>query len=226
MGRELVAWMPDEPAEPGMYALEDAGAGGWNQFEVNEVRLRGALAALASSKWLFASTPTGCRAWPAHTEKRASTHCPAPCSRAQAKFNVRTTYQEEIYTTRLDRNQCGISEAEAARIASEIERGVSSNPHMMEERGRAIDDGVVRRAPQRPRAAGGSGVQAGGRSVNSAMWQSEHMPRLIRQQGAHHALSRSIMRLTVFPSTTPAFASRWTRRPSTLVCCAQRTWRA
>ena len=121
-----------------MYALEDAGAGGWNQFEVNEVRLRGALAALASSKWLFASTPTGCRAWPAHTEKRASTHCPAPCSRAQAKFNVRTTYQEEIYTTRLDRNQCGISEAEAARIASEIERGVSSNPHMMEERGRAI----------------------------------------------------------------------------------------
>jgi hypothetical protein len=37
-GRELVAWVPDEPADPSLFALEDGGDGGWDQFAVNKVR--------------------------------------------------------------------------------------------------------------------------------------------------------------------------------------------
>lgn len=38
-GRELVAWVPDEPADPSLFALEDAGgSSGWDQFAVNKVR--------------------------------------------------------------------------------------------------------------------------------------------------------------------------------------------
>lgn len=35
-GRELVAWVPDEPADPALLSLEE-GAGGWDQFAVNKV---------------------------------------------------------------------------------------------------------------------------------------------------------------------------------------------
>jgi PAB1-binding protein PBP1 len=63
------------------------------------------------------------------------------------KFGVETTFQEEIYTTRLDRNNCGISEAEAAKLAREIELGLASNPatnyHLLEERGMEVDDNGV-----------------------------------------------------------------------------------
>lgn len=60
------------------------------------------------------------------------------------KFGVETTFQEEIYTTRLDRSNCAITEKEAARLAREIEMGVASNPatnyHLLEERGIEVDD--------------------------------------------------------------------------------------
>jgi hypothetical protein len=36
-GRELVAWVPDEPADPSLFALEDSGGDGWDQFAVNKV---------------------------------------------------------------------------------------------------------------------------------------------------------------------------------------------
>jgi hypothetical protein len=39
--------------------------------------------------------------------------------------------------------RCGIDEATAARIAREIERGDTSNPHLAEERGQAVDDSGV-----------------------------------------------------------------------------------
>jgi PAB1-binding protein PBP1 len=36
INRELVAWMPDDNSlDPNLYALEDSGDGGWDQFAVN-----------------------------------------------------------------------------------------------------------------------------------------------------------------------------------------------
>ena len=46
-----------------------------------------------------------------------------------------TSFDEDLYTTKLDRKRAGISEREAARIAREIEGGKTANPHMAEERG-------------------------------------------------------------------------------------------
>lgn len=40
--------------------------------------------------------------------------------------------------------RCGIDEETAARIAREIMQGDTSNPHMAEERGQAVDDSGVR----------------------------------------------------------------------------------
>jgi hypothetical protein len=60
-------------------------------------------------------------------------------------YGVQTTYSEELYTTSLDRGSDFYKqkEAEAARLASEIEREVTSNPHLAEERGqKAEDDGL------------------------------------------------------------------------------------
>jgi hypothetical protein len=39
--------------------------------------------------------------------------------------------------------RCGIDEETAARIAREIERGDTSNPHLAEERGQEVDDSGV-----------------------------------------------------------------------------------
>lgn len=52
-------------------------------------------------------------------------------------FGVQTTYQEELYTTALDRSSDFYKQREraAARIADEIERGLTANVHMAEERG-------------------------------------------------------------------------------------------
>jgi hypothetical protein len=86
---------------------------------------------------------------------------------------VDTTYNEEVYTTRLDRDRCGISEAEAARIAFEIERGNTSNPHLAEERGQAIDDGGV---------GCGQGVQ-GGAGGRRRLWPRGTRRLLRRRRG-------------------------------------------
>ena len=54
----------------------------------------------------------------------------------KSKFNVDTTFDENLYTTAIDKNASGgISEAEAARIAREIMSQDSSNIHVQEERG-------------------------------------------------------------------------------------------
>jgi hypothetical protein len=52
-------------------------------------------------------------------------------------FGATTSYDENIYTTRIDRNDPSYKrkEAEAARIAREIESSLTDNPHMQEERG-------------------------------------------------------------------------------------------
>ena len=53
----------------------------------------------------------------------------------KSKFNVDTTFDENLYTTAIDKNAAGISEAEADRIAREIMSQGSTNVHVQEERG-------------------------------------------------------------------------------------------
>ena len=57
-------------------------------------------------------------------------------------FGVKSDYDENIYTTRIDRSNphYAMREREAARIAREIEADVSSNPHVREERGQKDED--------------------------------------------------------------------------------------
>lgn len=57
----------------------------------------------------------------------------------QRLFGATTSYDENIYTTRIDRSDPSYKrkEAEAARIAREIEGTGTDNPHLKEERGQA-----------------------------------------------------------------------------------------
>lgn len=52
------------------------------------------------------------------------------------KFGIKTSFDEDEYTTKLDRHGAGFAEKqrEAARLASEIEREASENVHIREER--------------------------------------------------------------------------------------------
>lgn len=76
-------------------------------------------------------------------------------------FGVRTDFDEEIYTTKLDRSGSDYKarEQQAIQIANEIQQSTSTNVHMQEERGLSIDDsgmdeedryGAVVRAPVVP----------------------------------------------------------------------------
>lgn len=57
-------------------------------------------------------------------------------------FGARSTYDENLYTTTIDRSAPSYKrrEAEAARIAREIEGATSANPHVREERGQALEN--------------------------------------------------------------------------------------
>ncbi|KAI8348330.1 hypothetical protein B0O80DRAFT_182231 [Mortierella sp. GBAus27b] len=57
-------------------------------------------------------------------------------------FGVTTDFDEEIYTTKLDRTGADFKarEQHAIQIANEIQQSVSNNVHMREERGLAVDD--------------------------------------------------------------------------------------
>lgn len=57
-------------------------------------------------------------------------------------FGATSSYDENLYTTRIDRNDPSYKrkEAEAARIAREIETSQTDNVHMREERGHAAQD--------------------------------------------------------------------------------------
>jgi PAB1-binding protein PBP1 len=57
-------------------------------------------------------------------------------------FGVKTSFNEELYTTKLDRSRPDFKEKErkAQIIADEILGGVTSNSHLAEERGQKIDD--------------------------------------------------------------------------------------
>jgi len=57
-------------------------------------------------------------------------------------FGITTDYDEEIYTTALDRTKSDFKkrEQEAIKIAAEIEKASTENVHLAEERGQIIDD--------------------------------------------------------------------------------------
>ena len=58
------------------------------------------------------------------------------------KFGVANTYDENLYTTKLDKSKMSAKQIrDADMLAKEIERMTSSNVHMNEERGRAVSDG-------------------------------------------------------------------------------------
>lgn len=56
-------------------------------------------------------------------------------------FGAQSTYDENLYTTAIDRSAPSYKrrEAEAARIAREIEGQTSANSHVREERGHAVE---------------------------------------------------------------------------------------
>ncbi|KAK9811701.1 hypothetical protein WJX72_008616 [[Myrmecia] bisecta] len=58
-------------------------------------------------------------------------------------YGVQTTFDEDVYTTKLDKSATRISEREAARIAAEIESSVAGHYHLAEERGDQIDDSGI-----------------------------------------------------------------------------------
>ncbi|TKY85749.1 hypothetical protein EX895_005289 [Sporisorium graminicola] len=62
----------------------------------------------------------------------------------EARFGIKSNYEENLYTTKLDRSGKDFRnrEREADRIAREIMAQATSNPHLAEERGQADDSGV------------------------------------------------------------------------------------
>lgn len=62
----------------------------------------------------------------------------------QQLFGVTTNYDEEVYTTKLDRSRPDFKEKERAAIAlaNEINNATTNNPHLAEERGVVDDSGI------------------------------------------------------------------------------------
>ena len=60
----------------------------------------------------------------------------------EKRFGLKTDYDENLYTTRIDKSSPSyrMREAEASRIAREIEGDIATNSHMREERGTNQDD--------------------------------------------------------------------------------------
>lgn len=63
----------------------------------------------------------------------------------EQRFGLKTDYDENIYTTSIDKSHPDYRrrEAEALRIAQEIEGGVSDNAHLREERGVSHPEDVM-----------------------------------------------------------------------------------
>lgn len=60
----------------------------------------------------------------------------------QQLFGTATSYNEDLYTTKLDKGASAISIQEAERLAAEIQGGATSNRHMADERGALMDSGM------------------------------------------------------------------------------------
>ena len=97
-----------------------------------------------------------------------------PVRRDKSMFGVETTFDESMYTTSIDRSGGGITEAEAARIAREIESGVVQHPR-----------------PGGARAAPGRRLPSGGGSLGAVIGAGAAGGRRARQQdhqGRRHPL--------------------------------------
>ncbi len=56
-------------------------------------------------------------------------------------LQVKSTWDENLYTTRLDQTKAGISREEAERLAREIEGSAATNRHLAEERNQSRQTG-------------------------------------------------------------------------------------
>jgi hypothetical protein len=87
----------------------------------------------------------------------------------EKRFNVKATFDENLYTTALDYNNIDSSQvAEAERIAKEIENSASTNIHIMEERNQKISadydeedlySGVLKKKEDSKEDGGGPGAK-------------------------------------------------------------------
>lgn len=106
--RELVAWTPETDDGSGAMTLEE------------EAATLGAKKSHGAGAW--GKKSNGGAAWDQFAANKQL-------------FGVDSKFDETVYTTSIDKSNAGISEAEAARIAYEIQNQISDNPHVAEERG-------------------------------------------------------------------------------------------
>ncbi|KAJ1968153.1 poly(A)-binding protein binding protein [Dimargaris xerosporica] len=132
--RELRPWNPDEHTTPSTAAKPDI-------FDVNS---------LEAVDWCEVDEPTagfsGTAASLGGLEDVGRNQGPWDQFAANEKlFGLKTDFNEEIYTTRLDRSHPDYKkrEAEAIRLAQEIAQAPTSNLHIAEERGHAVAEDTV-----------------------------------------------------------------------------------
>lgn len=81
-------------------------------------------------------------------------------------FNVKNTYDENIYTQRLDKSKISKSDMlKAEKIAKEIESTMTHNSHLQEERGQKIEDDM----DEEDRYSGVLGRDNGGRMSGGSL---------------------------------------------------------
>ncbi|TEB33401.1 hypothetical protein FA13DRAFT_1754073 [Coprinellus micaceus] len=117
--RELQAWVP--PPVPSSGGLEPHGSTTTTTNTTN-----------ANDEDTFGLSATGPGSWDQFTAN-------------EQLFGVTVNFDEEAYTTTIDRNAPDFKERErkAQRIANEIMGTATNNPHVAEERGQAVDDSGV-----------------------------------------------------------------------------------
>ncbi|KAK9862225.1 hypothetical protein WJX84_002721 [Apatococcus fuscideae] len=118
----------------------------------------------------------------------------------KARFGVETSWDEGLYTTRLDKRNAKISEQDAARIAAEIEAESSSNRHLAEERrhwplpshGGADEEDLYSAVARGPNAAGPWRVAGkGGRKSSASGGPAPTVPNAWNRAGAMPATPES-----------------------------------
>ena len=162
--RELVAWAP-AAGEEALGGIED-GAG---SLEDPAKKARAAAAAVGWRRQGAAAAQ-----WDQFAANKSM-------------FGVDTSFDETMYTTSIDKSAGGISEAEAARIAREIQSSVSANVHMQEERGQRMtvdydEEDLYGAVVGTGAAAGGAHAAGKGGAVlpNKPAWGSSKVPEGVR----------------------------------------------
>lgn len=130
----------------------------------------------------------------------------------ETKFGVGSTYDEHLYTTRINTEAKDYQERlkKAEKLAREIENDVTSDPHIMEERGKIDDSGVdeedkysgVDRTEEvaKPKDTRGDELMAALKSVN--LNDKKYLPPKARALGNNH--------------NDPAIVSTESKRPDSI----------